>query len=75
MNCKKEVSEDVKECECGSKFFAFGEKFHFGENGIVCDCGNDKFRGNMHMDYTHKAVNNYVCTQCGNPVGTESYRG
>lgn len=74
LECKKELNKDVEQCECGSKTFIFGEKFHFGEKGVVCDCGNDKFKTVMNMDYTNKAINNYVCTKCGNPVGVESYR-
>lgn len=72
--CKKEVSENTEECECGCRSFIFGDKFHFTENGLVCDCGNDKFKTVMNMDFTHKAVNNYACTKCGNVIGIESYR-
>lgn len=74
MKCKNEVNKDTQRCECGGKFFAYGDKFHLGEKGIVCDCGNDKFKSNMHMDFNDKAVTGYVCTQCSNPISTESYR-
>lgn len=72
--CRKEVSEDTEQCECGNKAFVFGEKFHFEEKGIVCNCGNNNFKTVMNMDCTNKAVNNYACTKCGNPIGIEIYR-
>ena len=74
MNCKKEVSEDVNKCECGGVFFVYGDKFHFEVNGITCNCGNDKFSSNLHMDYKDKAVTNFNCTKCSNLVVTENYR-
>lgn len=74
MNCKKEVEENIKECECGSKFFVYGYKFTLGKNGIICNCGSDKFTRNMHMNYVDKSVNNYVCIKCKNSIGTEYYR-
>lgn len=74
LKCKKEVSEDTKECECGNKSFIYGAKFHLDEVGVVCDCGNNKFNSNMHIDYKDKSATNYKCTKCGNPIGTETYR-
>lgn len=74
MNCLKEVGEDIKKCECGGLFFVYGENFHFDKNGVVCDCGSSKFKSGMHLDYREKAVNSYSCCNCGNVIGTESYR-
>ncbi|WP_142415447.1 hypothetical protein [Hathewaya massiliensis] len=74
MRCKKEVSETTIECECGGRFFVYGDNFHLGEKGVVCDCGSDKFKSGAHIDCTDKAINNYICTNCGNLIGTESYR-
>lgn len=74
MGCKKEVNEDLEKCDCGAKRFVYGDNFELGENGVICGCGSDKFRTNMHMDYKHKSVNNYVCTECGSSVGIETYR-
>lgn len=77
MKCRKEVGEDIKQCECGCKMFAFGESgyFKFNEEGnIVCKCGSEKFRRGSHIDYSNKAVNNYVCLNCNTLIGTESYR-
>ena len=40
----------------------------------MCDCGSELFKNVFHLDYTDKAVNNFVCAKCNNQVGTESYR-
>lgn len=74
MNCRNEVNENTKKCECGGTFFVFGDNFHFNKEGIVCNCGCHKFNRFMHLDYKDKSVNNFACNDCGNSIGTESYR-
>ncbi len=73
MKCKKEVGEEITQCECGSRSFVFGANLLFEDDQIKCKCGNTKFKNTMHMDFTNKAVSNYVCG-CGNVIGTEYYR-
>ena len=74
MRCKKRVSENTDKCECGSKSFIFGDKFHFTGKSIVCDCGCDQFSMGFHADKTKSAITNYSCKECGNVVGIESFR-
>lgn len=74
LSCKEEVSQDTEKCECGGQYFVFGNDFSFNDKGVVCDCGSDEFNTIMHMDYTDKAVNNFVCVKCNNRIGTEYYR-
>ncbi len=73
MKCKQEVTEETQEHECGGRQFVFGKVIP-GEKGFVCECGNDQFKSGVHLDYSHKAVNNYRCVKCGNVIGTEYYR-
>lgn len=74
MNCKKEVSNDTKKCECGGTYFVYGENFKFTGKNIVCNCGSDKFKKGTHIDFTYKAVTNHICSNCGNQIQTESFR-
>ena len=73
-NCKKEVSEDMKKCDCGSRVFIFGDIKMDEENHATCACGSQTFKQTMHLDYTDKAVTYYQCTECGCVNGKECYR-
>lgn len=72
-NCKKEVSNETKLCECGGHNFAFGD-LKIQDNKIVCKCGNDSFRTGVHIDCTDKATTTMTCVRCGNVCGLEYYR-
>ena len=75
MNCRQEVDRETTECECGGKYFVYGEKVNFKDGKVTCDCGSStNFQLNVHMNYENKSVKNYICTQCNNVVGTVSYR-
>jgi hypothetical protein len=77
IKCEKEVDDEIKQCKCGCKMFVYGNRGEFSiddEGNVICKCGSKKFKRNMHLDYTGKAVNNYTCMECGTPVSTESYR-
>lgn len=77
MKCKREVDDEIKQCECGCKMFVYGNRGEFSINdkgNVICKCGNETFKKDMHLDYTDKAVNNYTCMKCGTHVSTESYR-
>lgn len=46
-----------------------GECTKNAEGHVVCKCGrDDNFSMVAHIDYTDKAVTNYVCKSCGNPI-------
>lgn len=74
MQCKTEVNDEVKECECGCVTFVYGENFSFDNHDVICNCGNKSFNRVMHMDYKDKYANNYSCSNCKNAIGVESYR-
>ena len=74
VQCKKEVPNDTKQCECGCRTFAFGSIKINEEGKLTCICGNESLRSTCHMDYKDKAVNSYQCTSCGAGIGTEYYR-
>lgn len=74
MNCKKEVTEEIKKCECGGRRFVYGDNIKVSENGFVCNCGSDKYKSTFHVDYKEKSVNNYVCANCKSAIGIENYR-
>ncbi len=74
VQCKKEVSEDTKQCECGCRTFAFGSIKVSEEGKLTCVCGNEMFQHTCHMDYADKATSSYQCTACGAGIGTEYYR-
>lgn len=74
MKCKKEVDENVTKCECNSVSFVYGDDFHFEDKDVVCDCGSKNFKSSIHMDYSDRGVNNYICSSCSNPIGVETYR-
>jgi len=73
LKCKKEVTPDIKKCECGNKSFVFGD-IYFKDEKLFCVCGNTTFKTNMHLDYSDKAVTSYECNKCGKVVVTEHYR-
>lgn len=73
VNCKKEVPNDAKNCECGGHSFLYGNvKIEDGK--VTCKCGNDTMQFTSHMDFKDKAVTVYNCTQCGAVIGNEHYR-
>lgn len=42
---------------------------------IICECGSERFtRVPAHMDFKHKAVNCYQCTNCGKLVTATTER-
>ena len=73
IKCLKEVSSEVQQCECGGTYFAFG-KLKIEDGKILCQCGSEKFKTGMHMDYANKATTTLICTKCNNVCGTENYR-
>ena len=71
--CKKEVDNEIEQCVCGCRTFAFG--YLKVENGkILCRCGNAKFKPVSHIDYSDKATTTLVCNECGKKSGKEYYR-
>ena len=73
VQCKKEVPNNAKQCECGCRTFAFGSvKVINGK--LTCICGNESFRQSCHMDFKDKATTTYQCTECGAPIGKEYHR-
>ena len=73
VQCKKEVSNDTKECKCGCRTFAFGNVKVEGKK-LTCICGNDTMRFAAHMDAKDKATTSYQCAKCGAGIGTDYYR-
>ena len=71
--CKKEVSNDTKQCECGGRTFVFGNVKVEGEK-ITCVCGNDTMQSTVHMDSKDKATTSYQCSKCGAGIGVDYYR-
>lgn len=78
LKCKKEVSDTLELCECGSTSFVYcNEKkvFTFDDEGnVVCQCGESNFKRGMHLDYTNKSDTTYTCANCSCVIGVESYR-
>jgi len=72
--CKKEVSSDTKQCECGCRTFIFGCVKITEEGDITCTCGNESMKWAGHIDFKDKATTSYQCTTCGAGIGKEYYR-
>lgn len=73
--CKQEVSNDIKEHDCGCRIFLYGSIKPDEEKGFVCsECGNAMMKFASHLDCTDKAVTTYTCTKCGAAIGKEYFR-
>lgn len=74
VQCKKEVSNDTKKCECGCRTFIFGNVRVNEKGNLSCICGNESMKWAGHVDLTDKATTGYQCTVCGAGIGEEHYR-
>lgn len=75
MKCKKELTdvEDLEICECGSKNFIYGRTVVVENGKFMCECGSDTMKMNAHIDMSSKHITTYYCSNCGEPISTETY--
>ena len=75
LKCKKDLSDikDLKECECGSKNFVYGNTVIKTDNGFGCSCGSDKMSKVAHLNMNPTYISSYQCCGCGATISTETY--
>jgi len=73
VRCKKQVDNEVEQCECSCRTFAFGD-LKVEDEKILCRCGSASFNRVSHIDYSDKATTTLTCRECGKICGTEYYR-
>lgn len=66
--------ENLEVCECGSKNFIYGETLVSKDGVLQCECGNNRMRNVVHMDFTDRFVNTYRCVGCGAAISVEGHR-
>lgn len=75
MKCKKDLSdiENLKECECGSKDFVYGDTVIKKEKGFGCSCGATQMKNVAHINMNPTYISTYECSGCGAKISTETY--
>lgn len=74
MKCGNENPQDREICECGGRNFVYGNNFtYIKENGVICNCGNNKFKMTFHFNMNPIYEKTYVCSECGNAIGMQTY--
>lgn len=74
MKCGNENPQDRAVCKCGGRSFVYGNKFAYTkENGVICSCGNNKFKKTLRLNMSPIYETTYVCDECGNAIGVQAY--
>ena len=74
MKCGNENPQDRDICDCGGRDFVFGNSFTYTlENGVICNCGNKKFKMTFHMNRNPIYDETYMCQACNNRIGIQTY--
>lgn len=75
MKCGNINPQDRAICECGGRAFVFGDNFSYTkEEGVKCDCGENKFQKISHVDFIEYTNDTYRCSNCNNTLGVQKAR-